>query len=295
MLPSEVQASRKEAAQKAWDLYFFVHGVPYRHIDSDLFRLALKATQACPTFTPCCRQTLATTRLKARDEDANCAKEALMLSLQRHGFLFTTDGWRNRRRHSYHNYLISTVAGPVFLALVDHTGQDGSGVGIHDELKSVIEHLHPEIRSQIRIGCTDTPSANRKAWRLLEQSFPDQIWMGCMAHEVSLLFKDWARKITCIHDLHHDLKCITIWILNHSDILLLFHMKVKLQWPDNKKRHSITPYMPGDTRMVTTYKLVDRAILLRPVFEALISDPQYERFAQAALKAWLLNTDFLLQ
>jgi hypothetical protein len=38
--------------------------------------------------------------------------------------------------------------------------------------------------------------------------------------------------------------------------------------------------------MVTTYKLVERAILLQPVLEALVNDAEYERQAQAALKSY---------
>ena len=44
--------------------------------------------------------------------------------------------------------------------------------------------------------------------------------------------------------------------------------------------------MPGDTRMVTTFKLVDRAVTLRPVLEALVTDPDYDRAAQCALASY---------
>ena len=288
-LSTGVQSQRKEAAQRAWDMFFFVHAIPFNKIESELFLEALKATQAAPTFVPCGRRTLATTRLDARHADANASKHDLLNSLKSFGFLFTSDGWRNRQRHSYHNYLLSTVAGPVFLALVDRTGEPGTGAAIHEELKTVIDSMDPEIRDQIVIGCTDTPSSNRKAWKLLRETYPKQLWIGCMAHEIALLFKDWARQIPAISQLHLELKRITIWIRNHSELLKLFQVKVRRQWPMDKRKHSMMLYMPGDTRMVATFKLVHRALELRPVLESLVTDPDYERASQAALKAYNLQ------
>jgi len=288
LLPKEVQAQRCEEAQKAWDLFWFVNGIPFYKIGSELFRDALERTKSAPGFVPCCRQTLATTRLEARHQDAEDWKKQRLKLSTRFGFLFCTDGWRTKRGLSYHNYILSSVAGPIFLGLVDATSTDGTGQGVHDEVREVFEALPADIVADILIGCTDTPSSNRKAWKLLEETFPRQLWIGCMAHEVALLFKDWG-KIPDIRRLQDQCKRITIWFKNHSEMLVLFREKVVKQWPLDKRKHSLSLYMPGDTRMVTTFKLVHRTVELRPVLQAAVTDPEYDRAAQAAIKAYNRN------
>ena len=107
-----------------------------------------------------------------------------------------------------------------------------------------------------------------------------------MAHELSLLFKDWVKKIPEIKELYVKGKRITIWIKNHGDILKLYQTKVKAQWPNDKRHWPIMPYMPGDTRMATCFKLVHRLVLLKHVLQALVTDPAYHKAAQAAITAY---------
>ena len=42
--------------------------------------------------------------------------------------------------------------------------------------------------------------------------------------------------------------------------------------------------MPGDTRMGTMYKLDDRALQLKDILLALVTDPKYKASAQAAIQ-----------
>lgn len=86
-----------------------------------------------------------------------------------------------------------------------------------------MEQLPPKIRSRIILGVTDTPTANQKAWRLLEATFPKQIWVGCAAHEVSLLFKEWVKKIPDILRLFREGHRAVKFINNHAELLKLFH------------------------------------------------------------------------
>ena len=77
-----------------------------------------------------------------------------------------------------------------------------------------------------------------------------------MAHELSLMFKDWVKKVPEILGLYKKLKRITIWIKSYGNILMIFKANVALNWPNDKRHWTILPYMPGDTGMATTYKLV---------------------------------------
>jgi hypothetical protein len=110
-----------------------------------------------------------------------------------------------------------------------------------------------------------------------------------MAHELSLLFKDWVQKVPAINDLYRRLKNITIWIRNHGDISTQFEEKLRAQFTDRRK-WTIKPYMPGDTRMGTMYKLADRALQLKDILLALVTDPKYKASAQAAIQGYNVNT-----
>eukprot|EP00658_Telonema_sp_P-2_P080579 TRINITY_DN8047_c0_g2_i3.p1 TRINITY_DN8047_c0_g2~~TRINITY_DN8047_c0_g2_i3.p1 ORF type:complete len:230 (+),score=51.02 TRINITY_DN8047_c0_g2_i3:46-690(+) len=52
MLSKDVRAARWEEAQKAWDLFFFVHGLSHSLTDSPLLRAAIACTHAVPPYTP---------------------------------------------------------------------------------------------------------------------------------------------------------------------------------------------------------------------------------------------------
>ena len=57
-LPADKREILAEA-HKMVSLYFFVHNVPFHHIDTDEFHNMVQAIKACPTYLPACRTTLA--------------------------------------------------------------------------------------------------------------------------------------------------------------------------------------------------------------------------------------------
>ena len=168
--------------------------------------------KAAPGYKPCHRTALSTSHFAARTAEANEFKIKRLQHGKQYGFLVTSDGWRNKKRRSYHNFILVAANGPIFLSLKDVTGQAGTGKAISDEFSEVFETLDESVYDRIVIGCTDTPSANVSAWKSLEAAHPKQIWIGCMAHELSLLFKDWVQKVPAVDDLYRRLKNITIWI-----------------------------------------------------------------------------------
>jgi hypothetical protein len=285
LLSRAEQLEKLAAADKAVDMLWFVHGLAFNLINSPLFRDAVDKIKAAPAYKPCHRTTLSTSHLAARNADANEFKIKRLQHGKQYGFLITSDGWRNKKRRSYHNFILVAANGPIFLSLKDVTGQAGTAKAISDEFDEVFETLDHDVYARIVIGCTDTPSANVSAWKNLEASHPKQIWIGCMAHELSLLFKDWVQKVPAVKDLYRRLKNITIWIRNHGDISMQFEEKLRAEFSD-KRKWTIKPYMPGDTRMGTMYKLADRALQLKDILLALVTDPKYKVSAQAAIQGY---------
>ena len=115
MLSRPEQLRADAAAHKAVDLLWFVHGLSFNLIGSPLFRDAVAKIKLAPCYKPCHRTTLSTTHLAARNVDADEFKIKRLQHGKQYGFLITSDGWRNKKRRSYHNFILVAANGPIFL------------------------------------------------------------------------------------------------------------------------------------------------------------------------------------
>ena len=123
MLSRPEQLEKIVATDKAVDLLWFVHGLSFNRIGSRLFCDAVENIKAAPGYEPCHRTTLSTSHLAARNAEANEFKIKRLQHGKQYGFLVTSDGWRNKKRRSYHNFILVAANGPIFLSLKDVTGQ----------------------------------------------------------------------------------------------------------------------------------------------------------------------------
>ena len=89
------------------------------------------------------------------------------------------------------------MGGVTKLERLLHTAA-GTAKAISDEFDEVFETLDEDGYARIVIGCIDTPSTNVLAWKNLEAAHSKQIWIGCMADELSLLFKDLVQKVSAV-------------------------------------------------------------------------------------------------
>ena len=258
--------------RESWDNVFFKK-VPFNLADDPDFRHAVTQTSFCPGFKINCAKKISTDRLDARDEQNIEWSNRRLLRVAYLGSSFHSDGWRSKRKRKYHNFILLTPDGPVFLEMRDVTGNSGSAEAIADEIEEVINKLDPEVRDNLILGLTDTPSANRAAWKLLEERFPGTIWAGCMAHEVSLLFKDYKKKIPELSDLFDEGKALVKWINNHDDVLELFRALAANHYKGDKQaaaKSGIGLYMPGDTRMATLFITCDRLLKLKLILQGMV-------------------------
>lgn len=165
------------------------------------------------------------------------------------------------------------------------TGEGGTGEDIHGGFEACFKKLGDEVTKSILVGVTDTPSANRKAWRLLEASHPKQFWIGCAAHEVNLLFKEWVSKTDSILRLYRQAHRIVKHVKNHGELLKQFRELVPKHFQDRRK-HSLTLYSPGGTRMLTVFKMIHRILAIKEVLVDWVSRPEYDTSSQKVLKQW---------
>ena len=279
--------------------------------DTEEFKKAIELTRSTPDFKHVCTKTLSTTRLTARHKDANEYKLLRLKAGLKFGFLYTSDGWRGCNKTGHHNHLLVSCEGPLYLTVRDVTGQRGNADVICDEICIILESLSDVlsiteeeevkilseygggtdpiiklIEKATMLGVLDTPAANQKASRLIEAKKPHMCWINCMAHEVSLLFGEWRRKVLQVMQIAASCMKITKWINNHSQLLSIFRQVVQVVFADDKRKWKLTLYTPGDTRMATIFKLAHKTQYLWQVLKAVVNKPEYDALAQEICDAY---------
>jgi hypothetical protein len=121
-----------------------------------------------------------------------------------------------------------------------------------------------------------------------------------MAHEVSLLMNDVCKLSFSSEEVRSPVHELVKWVLNHDNILKIFRLKVidmfdqlldstpavqaALRAKYHRQRCS-SLYQPGDTRMLSVFRMVYRVILLKTALVSTFNDVRYAGYAQRALKA----------
>ena len=102
----------------------------------------------------------------------------------------TTDGWSNIKNESVVNYMFVSGAEGMSLFLESNA----TGIESHtaefsaQDISRVVENLPPNAR--IAGVVLDNTSANKAAWRVLQNSYPSRFFQGCVAYALHLLVKD---------------------------------------------------------------------------------------------------------
>ena len=297
---SALSASSKREKERechdAWALFFFGNNIPFNAIVAGgYFKGAIQKTKECPSYTPQDRQTLSGAQLERMNEKANAYKEIRLKTSVDMGYVITGDGYKSSTKRKYNNHILVGVSGPIYLGLVDVTGDGGTGDDVFTEFDDVLASLDEDVREATLIGILDTPSCNRKAWRLLMEKHPRMIWCGCMAHEISLLMKD-VMAIAMSRQLYARCLALYKWVMHHNALLGIFKAKVREVFDVEHKaaknhsdksaataRKTMSLYKPGDTRMLTGFRLLYRTMFLMKALVAMFSDAKYDSIAQSIM------------
>lgn len=99
------------------------------------------------------------------------------------------DGWTNCKRNRIVNVLVTTPQ-PVYLKSIDTGSEIHSGEYMAKIIASVFDEYGPEKFVSV---CTDNASNMKLAWNLIEQKYAHVVCIGCIAHGLNLLCKDFAK------------------------------------------------------------------------------------------------------
>ncbi len=127
------------------------------------------------------------------------------------GVCLTSDGWSNVNAESIINYCGVTADGTFFLEC-NYTGaQSHSAAFIAADIKRVISNS----TSVNFVGCcTDNTSANKLAWEILRESYPDKYFYGCICHVLHLLVGDCIKSMDWLNALESNCREVVKTIKN---------------------------------------------------------------------------------
>lgn len=212
-------------------------GMPFVKFDDPAFMEAMHILRPdCPTVT---RKALAGDLLDKCHDEIMHAKD----KVQRDGGLIalSSDGWSNTHGEPIVNYMCKHSGGSTFFEESVATGKTShTGRWIADDIQRVIDKQKAKgIKSA---GCTtDNTSANKLAWSLLQDTFPEQFFQGCVCHCFHLLVKDLVESVDVVGKTYAVTKEIIFFVLRHHKVLIELKERRSVDGVENLAK-------PSDTR-----------------------------------------------
>jgi hypothetical protein len=171
------------------------------------------------------RRQLATSLLNACHEDVKTKVAKGMIGATS---CLINDGWSNVNNDAIINYMAVSPEFALFLESIS-TGQQGHDHKfIADDIERII-HEHPSI---IFAGAiTDNTSTNKKAWGLLQITFPSRYFQGCCSNGLHLFIKDVfaatktkkAGQVEATYPDQYPFKLMLEFIAYCKDVIKYFH------------------------------------------------------------------------
>jgi len=178
-----VNKQQKVQFQKHIAMHYYATGSSFQRVEDVHLIDAIKTLRPDDGLLPNRRQ-LTTSLLDVCHEDVKTKVAKGMIGATSY---LISDDWSNVNNDAIINYMAVSPESALFLESVS-TGQQGHAHKfITDDIERVIRE-HPSI---IFVGVViDNTSMNKKAWGLLQITFPSRYFQGCCSHGLHLFVKD---------------------------------------------------------------------------------------------------------
>ena len=168
--------------QERLAMFFYTTGTAFARIDNKYLHEALVVLN--PSVKIPTRKDLAGVLLEASFN--NIAKDVESRLRASQTWCLVSDGWTNVKGESIINYIAVEPKHAIFLESKT-TGTTGhSAVFLAEDIQRVIEKIPCNVAGVV----TDNTSANKKAWSILQQKYPNKYFYGCASHALHLMVKD---------------------------------------------------------------------------------------------------------
>ena len=152
------------------------------------------AATGCDTVALSSARMLRNDKLDAEVKRIESELSAHKKAVSAYGINLQSDGKDNMARRHLINVITTTPLGAEFRECIDVSGKPRDSEETTEELIQAIGRLEPIERDNLISIVTDTPSVNRKAWKILEKKLPKVVCIPCAAHVLNLHFKHVFQK-----------------------------------------------------------------------------------------------------
>ncbi|XP_031489921.1 uncharacterized protein LOC116257376 [Nymphaea colorata] len=224
-------------------------------------------------YVPPSSEKLRTTILKEERNYVDKLLEYKKFSWEENGVSIVCDGWIDNQRHPLINFFAVSIKGPIFLKVVDASGEYKNPTYMKNLFAEIVKEVGPNKVVQL---ITDNDMVYRTAGLSLEDEFPHIYWTPCVAHTLKLVVKTIcsppskeqnpkANELCAwIGDLEKDAQLIINFVLNHHDALSLYNRY------SNVKMLKI-----GETRFTSMILMITHIKLVRDSLVQMVADADW--------------------
>jgi hypothetical protein len=218
-----VAKQQKLQFQKHIALHDYATGASFQRVKDVHLHTAIKTLRPDDGLLPN-RRELATFPLDARHDELKSKVSKGMIGAT---CCLISDGWSNVKNDAVINYMAASPEFTVFLESVSKGQQGHDHKFIAGDIVCVIrEHPYTDFAS----AATDNTSTNKKAWGLLQITFPSRYFQWCCSHDLHLFVTDVfavttkkAGQAEATYPYQHPFKVLLEFIARCKDVVKYFH------------------------------------------------------------------------
>lgn len=167
---------------------FYSAGLPFQLTRNPYYLSSFKlaTSGSIPGYVPPGSKMLMTTLLQKEKENINKLLQTNRWRWKDNGVSIISDGWSDLEKGPLINFMAVTDGMPVFLKVVDCSGERKDKFFIANVIKEVINEVGHENVVQV---ITDNSPNCKGAGELIEDQFPNISWTPCVVHTLNLALK----------------------------------------------------------------------------------------------------------
>lgn len=193
---------------------------------------------------------LSTNLLNAEYERVQTERDQRLL--ESNNLSLITDGWTNIVGDGLINIIICTPT-PLFYKTVHRGTAKETGTYISNELLEVIKEIGPQ---KFFLIVTDNASNMKAAWHIINTKYPHISCVGCAAHSLNLLLKDFMKENLFRRISQQSRKICKYFKCQHAIYAAFKNAQVE-KYPKNK---IVSLKLPAKTRWSALFMTVDSII-----------------------------------
>ncbi|XP_050205791.1 uncharacterized protein LOC126655601 isoform X1 [Mercurialis annua] len=254
---------------------FYTGGLPFNFARNPYYvsSFAFAANHSLGGYVPPGYNKLRTTLLLQEKTHVERLLEPIKSTWGEKGVSIVSDGWSDPQRRPLINVMVVSDSGPMFIKVVDCSGEVKDKHFIADLLKEVIDEIGHQSVVQI---ITDNARNCKAAGEIIEGMYPHIYWTPCVVHTLNLALKNICAAKNVENNIEVYDECHWITII-HGDALQIknFIMTHSMRLAIFNRFSSLKLLSVADTRFASIVVMLKRIKLIRRALELMVLSEQW--------------------